>query len=571
MVRPILDLVIRNVNIYNVFLKKFIPGDISISQGRFYSVGSYDLKEYDIRQQLDGEGRIIIPGLIDIHLHIESTMVAPLSFAREVIRHGVTTVVADPHEIANVFGVDGIEAMIAAGLASPCDIFYAVPSCVPATDLETAGSQIGFPHFDRLAGNPQVVCLGEVMSYVQLVKEANTPIHDLLAQIRQHFPRTIIEGHCPNYSGLDLVTFMYNGPDSDHTLQTPASIEERVRLGMMVQIQDKSITPEVISFLQQSDLAEHIALVTDDVAADKLIDRGHLDYLIHKCISYGLSPETAVYWASYTPARRMNLMDRGAIAPGKLADFVMVNDIGKFDVHQVYKNGKLVFDGKTVLNTNNGIRQFPPHFYESVKIKPVDSKDLILAAPKDSGTVFCRAMQVKDNTTYTEEMTVEFPVKQQIVQWEKSGWALAAVFHRHGYNRNRAFGFVGGDIIRHGAIATTYAHDSHNLLVIGHTAQEMALAVNRVIAINGGICLVQGNEILAEISLPIAGLMAEVGAGEMADQVRSLLESMRKLGCRHSFPIMSLATLSLPVSPSLKLTDLGLVDVVNKKIVSLFV
>lgn len=571
MARPIIDLVISNVNIYNTFLKRIIPGDITISQGRFFSVGTYDLKGYDIRQRFNGDGRIVIPGLIDVHLHVESSMVTPLPFAEELIRHGVTTVVADPHEIANVFGVDGIEAMIAAGKNCISDIFYAVPSCVPATDLETAGSQIDFSHFDRLIHNPQVICLGEVMSYVQLVKEANTPIHDLLAQIRQHYPRTVIEGHCPNYLGLDLATFMYYGPDSDHTMQTPVSIEERVRLGMMVQIQDKSITPEVIDFLRRSDLDEHIALITDDVAPDKLVDKGHLDYLIRKCISYGLKPETAVYWASYTPARRMNLLDRGAIAPGKLADFVMVNSIENFDIQQVYKNGKLFFDGKTVINSNNKKKQFATAFYKSVKLGPVSSDDFILAAPEDCSKAICQAMRVRDMTTYTEQTIAEFPVKNQVVQWEKSDWALAAVFHRHGHNHNRAYGIVGGEIIRHGAIATTYAHDSHNLLVVGHTAQEMALAVNRVIALQGGICLVQREKVLTEISLPIAGLMAETDVDEMAAHMRNLVEAMKKLGCNHSFPIMSLATLSLPVSPSLKLTDLGLVDVLNKKIVPLFV
>ncbi len=570
MAKPKIDLLLRNVRYYNAFLRRFIPGDVSISNGRFFTAGQYDLSTYEVAAEIDGQGRWMIPGLIDIHLHVESSLVTPLPFGRQMVRHGVTTVVADPHEIANVFGLEGIEAMIDAGEGSPCDIFYAVPSCVPATPLETAGAEIGFPEFESLIKNPRVLCLGEVMGYVQLVREAGTPLHHLLEAIRTNHPRTIVEGHCPFMTGIDLATFIFHGPDADHTQQSVATIDDRIRNGMMVQIQEKSITPEVVRHLQNAGYDEHICLVTDDVAPDKLMRAGHLDYLIRRCVELGLDPEKAIYWTTYTSARRMGLGDRGAIAPGKLADFVLLDDLEGFLVDRVFKRGRLVH-GDGLAQGNSELDRFPAHFYQSVKLRSLTEEDFILEAPVGRTEVTCRVIETRNGTTMTEEGRVTLPVREEQIHWDGSGCALAAVFHRHGRNDNIGYALVTGIVNTTGALATTYAHDNHNLLVIGHSPREMALAANRVIANQGGLAAVKDGCVIDELPLPIAGLMAHDEVATLAQKSDHFRQSMESLGYRHDFALMSLATLPLAVSPKIKVTDLGIVDVLEKKLVPLIV
>jgi adenine deaminase len=457
--------------------------------------------------------------------------------------------------------------MIDAGKDTPCDIFYGVPSCIPATPLEAAGATIGLQEFLRLRENPMSLCLGEVMSYVQLVREDGTPLHELLAGVREKCQRTVVEGHCPNFSGLDLATFMYYGPDSDHTQQTVALIDERIKIGMMVELQEKSLSPEVLQHIERAGYDEHICLVTDDVSPDHLVKKGHLDHLIRMLVQGGVSPERALYWTTYTPARRMRLDDRGAIAPGRLADFVLLEDLETFKIWRVYKAGKMVHPGEPGEVPE---ARFPAHFYRSIDLPALSVSDFVLDAAGHSGDVTCRGMVSNPKSMFTEEVLLRLPVRDGHIQWEGSGWALAAVFNRYGV-ANRGYGLIRGATMHRGAIATSYAHDSHNLLVLGHNARDIEMAARRVIEMQGGISIVNEGVILAEVSLPIAGLMADAPVPLMAERLASITGALVSLGYDHVAPLMSVATITLAVSPALKLTDFGLVDVLGKRVVPLIV
>lgn len=566
------DLLVTNVRIYNSYFKRFIDADAAILGGRFYYIGKNDINLLEPQKVLDGEGAFAVPGLIDIHMHIESSMTAPLPFAQELVKHGVTTIVAEPHEIANVFGLEGIRAMLDASKDCPIDILLGVPSSVPSTnlELETSGATIELAELAELLQDKRVVCLGEVMNYVDVVNHPEAKINQLIHYTKVNKPHVPIEGHCPKLVGLDLARFIYAGVDSDHTQQTVAGMQERLLNGMFVEIQEKSLTKENIEFLIQNHMGEHFAFVTDDVMADSLVAKGHLDHLIKTAMHLGMTPEQAIYAATYTPARRMGLTDRGSIAPGKIADFVLLGDLENFSVVKTFKAGKLVFDRSDSSEKATAAGLFPSHFYDSVRLKPLSADSFRL--PFASGqTALCRIMIVSNGTTFTREEHAALPVEDGEIDWEKSPYCLIGVFERHGKNGNIGWGFAGGDIFSEGAVAATYAHDHHNLLVAGRNRQDMLLAANTVISGKGGYCVVNDGIILGKIELPVAGILSESPISVLAQQVRSVREAMLRIGYKHANPIMSLSTLSLPVSQELKITDKGLVKVSQQRLVSYLV
>lgn len=565
------DLLLTNVRPYNSYCKQFLEADIAIVNGRFLYIGSTDIAQLQPAEVVDGQGAYVIPGLIDIHMHIESSMAAPLPFARELIKNGVTTIVAEPHEIANVFGIEGIRAMLAAGKDAPIDILFGVPSSVPSTnpELETSGATIELADLAELLQEDRVVCLGEVMNYVDVVYKPEAKINRLIEYTQKTKPHLPIEGHCPRLLGLELARFIYGGVDSDHTQQTLAGMKERLLNGMFVEIQEKSLQPDIIGFLTEQQMDEHFAFVTDDVMADSLITQGHLNHIVKQALRLGMKPEQAIYAATFTPARRMGLKDRGSIAPGKQADFVLLDNLADFSIVSTYKNGKAVFHRDSPVTDPAQAGLFPAHFYHSVKLSPLDIDSFRL--PVDSAQpVACRVMTVSTGTTFTQAATAEVAVNNGELDWENSPYCLVGIFERHGKNGNTGWGLAGGDVITAGAIATTYAHDHHNLLVIGRNKHDMLLAANSVIATQGGYCAVQDGTVLAQVDLPVAGILSEAPMAELGRQVQALKGAMRQLGYRHNNPIMSLSTLSLPVSPALKITDKGLINVNEQKLVPLF-
>lgn len=566
------DFLIKNAYVFNSYFKNFEKTSIAVLKGKILFVGE-DCSMITADKEIDYNGRYIIPGLIDIHMHIESTMATPKAFAHELSKNGVTTIVSEPHEIANVFGLRGIEALLEESESSLVDIFFGVPSSVPATslELETTGSEIGIEDLKYLLKKDSVVCLGEVMNYVDVVYNEDSKSRNFIREMQQSKPFMAIEGHCPRLSGLELSRFIYAGVDSDHTQQSPAGLLERIKNGMFVELQEKSLTEDVLEVVNKNNLQEHIALVTDDVTADKFSQQGHLNHLVKKAVQLGSSPEMAIYMASFTPARRIGWRDRGSIAPGKIADFVVLDNLTDFNILATYKKGQLIYD---YYNQDKFIPQknsFPKDFYSSVVLPKVTADQFVLSAPLDKTSVCCRIINVQYMGTFTNETLAELKVVEGKIDWQNSPFLLIAMLERYGKSNNITLGLISGECIKQGAIATTYAHDSHNLLVMGKTLEDIVLAVNRVIELNGAYVVVHEGKILAEVALPVAGILSELAIPELAQEVAHLKNSITSLGYNNKNVLMSFSTLGLAVSPALKITDVGLVDVANQKVVPLII
>ncbi|NEN85603.1 adenine deaminase [Paenibacillus elgii] len=566
------DLLIEKVHVYNSYFKRFVEGNVAVLNGSFLYIGGRGTETFEAGEIVDGQGRYMIPGLVDIHLHIESTMVTPETFSYGLIRSGVTTIVPEPHEMANVFGLSGVKQMIEASRDCVADMFYAIPSSVPATSMESTGGTIEIEDMDELLRTEDIICLGEIMNYVDVIADPDCKTNRILAHIRKHYPKLVIEGHVPKLLDLDLHRVIYAGVDSDHTHQTIEGMEARIGAGMFIEIQEKSMTDDVINYLIQNDVSEHFCFVTDDVMADSFQRRGHLDHIVRKAIRMGMSPEKAIYAATFTPARRMRMHDRGAIAPGKTGDFVLLSDLRELTIDQVYKQGRKVYDVRESYVPKEHGHAFPAHYYQSVQLSLLTEADFV-ARPEGAvdGRHACRVMQVKDGSTFTEDVRGEVEIRNGELCWQESPYALIATFERYGKNGNRAYGLIGGDTIQRGAVATTYSHDNHNLLVVGHNPADMALAANEVIRSQGGFCVVEAGQVLAHLPLPVGGILTEAPLDETAKEVEKLRRAMESLGYKHYNPIMSISTHSLPVSPALKITDLGLIDVNAGKVVPLLV
>ncbi|MGE7879448.1 adenine deaminase C-terminal domain-containing protein [Peribacillus muralis] len=564
-----MDMLIKDINIFNSYFKRFMKGNAAIKDGTFYYIGTGELDTFAADRILDGQGKYLVPGLIDIHLHIESTMVTPATFSYGLIKNGVTTIVPEPHEMANVFGISGVKEMIKASKECVADMFYAIPSSVPATSMETTGGSIEISDMDELMQTEDIICLGEIMNYYEVISDPECKTNKILSHIRSHYPDLIIEGHVPKLLGLDLQKIIHAGVNSDHTHQTVEGLDARIAAGMFIEIQEKSMTEEVMDYLKENQVDERFCFVTDDVMTDSFQKRGHLNVLLKKAIQMGMSPEKAIYACTYTPAQRMRMHDRGAVAPGKVADFLLISDLQSFDIEQVYKNGELVYDSSQPYVQETSGRQFPEHFYESVKLAELSETDFSLSAPDQQGQAKCRIIHVQNGSTFTSETNDWLSMDNGELRWEESPYGLIATFERYGKNGNRAHGLITGDVLKRGAVATTYSHDNHNLLVIGHNKQDMVMAANEVIRNQGGVCCVHDGQILSMIHLPVGGILSEKPMDIVSEQVEQLTEALKSLGYEHYNVIMSLSTLSLPVSPALKITDHGLINVNEGKIVPL--
>lgn len=621
------DFLVRGAKVYNSYFKKFVPADVYVSGGKFLyidsrSTGAADAGgAVDAESTVDAEGLYMVPGLIDIHMHIESSMLTPGAFCRRLAECGVTTIVSEPHEMANVNGIQGVLDMIRAGENSPVDIFYGIPSCVPSTspELETTGGVITCEDMERLKENPWVACVGEVMNYRTVIRENRLEITRFLKGLRKKDRIFPIEGHCPALLDLDLARFLYLGINGDHTEHSMEELEQRFANGMFMEIQEKMLRREVLDYIREHGLEEHFCFVTDDVMADTFCSQGHLDALVRRAIELGMTAEQAVYNATFTPARRMNLLDRGAVAPGKTADFLLLSDLDTFAVSATYKNGKCIWSrrqdgaGQDSRPQDGAARpateqtgtarpaakphgpvlsaekphgpvlsatephdpaqdrdmRFPESYYHSIRLDFQEQSRFAVPMESDSGTVRVRVMEIRDGSTKTKETVVEMPVRDGFLQWEGSGCLLAAVFERYGRGRAVGYGLVTGDCHNQGAVATSYAHDCHNVLVAGANPADMKAAINRVIEMQGGMAVADRGKIQAELPLNVGGILSDRPAKEVGAGLALVRQAMINLGYRHYNPIMSFCTLTLPASPALKLTDKGLIDVKACKIVPL--
>ena len=550
------DFVVKDAWVFMTYRQCFEKRDVVVAGEKIYAVSPAIC--YPDVTTIDGSGMYMIPGLVDIHMHIESSMTYPAEFSRITLPYGVTTVVADAHEIANVFGMDGIRWFM--GQETKLDIFYAIPSSVPATNdsLETSGAGIGEAQVRELARDSRVLCLGEVMNFKDLTSDGDALIKRLVGICKGKDIRDSmrIEGHCPKISGEDLCRFIYEGVDADHTQQTPGSVLEKTDMGMFLELQHKSLTPEVVDTVCRYGLYENVALITDDTMPDQLL-KGQLNRIVGHAVKNGMPVEKAIYCATFTPARRMHLDDRGMIGPGKLADFVLLRDLEHFQPAAVFKRGELVYGER--LGTDYA--SIPEAFYHSVNCNRAMAEDFLLKTDKPCSRVKVNVMKIQTHGTFTSRVIRELDVKDGAICWKEAGLSLAVMFERYGKNGNISFGLVEGALRKPGAIATTWSHDSHNLLVLGTCEQDMAAAQNRVIELQGGYVAAEHGRVTAEARLPVGGILYDGPVEELASDLGRVRQAMRELGYENNNEIMSMSTLGLPVSPELKLTDYGLLDV----------
>ncbi|MDD3360380.1 MAG: adenine deaminase C-terminal domain-containing protein [Hespellia sp.] len=575
------DIIFKNVKVYNSYFKSFHLADVSVLDGKIYYIDREQSGQLTADEEIDASGSYMIPGLVDVHMHIESSMMTPKIFCDQLASCGVTTIVSEPHEMANVNGIRGILDMIDAGESCAVDIFYGIPSCVPSTseELETTGGIIDCQAMKRLLENERIICVGEIMNYRQIIKENELEIGKFLAYLKKINSNLVIEGHCPDLVNLDLAKFLYLGINGDHTEHDIEEIRQRFENGMYVELQEKMVSREILEFIEKHGLYEYFGFVTDDVMADTLFEEGQLDHVVRKAIQLGMPPEQAIYNATYTNARRMNLLDRGVLAPGKKADFVLVENPESLKVTATYKDGQCIYQQESNLEhmrkndapcgQAQAKHSFGTEYYHSIQLEkmPLDRFQIPVEGEADQVTV--RVMEVCDGSTKTKEQYMTLPVVNGFLQWENSECRLAIVAERYGKEGSIGYGLVCGDIIKTGAVATSYAHDSHNLLVVGATAREMQLAANRVIELQGGIVTAGNEKVTAELPLQVGGILSEQPIEEISRDLKRVREEMIRQGYCHYNPIMSLCTLTLPVSPKLKLTNKGLVNVGEGKIVPL--
>ncbi|WP_343951880.1 adenine deaminase [Nonomuraea longicatena] len=502
---------------------------------------------------IDGTGLLVAPGYIDAHMHIESSLLTPAEFARITLPRGTTTVLADPHEIVNVVGPDGMSWMMEQGRTTAQTMLWAAPSCVPALDgFETSGARLTVADIADLLSRDGVRTLGEVMDYRGVVS-GDPRTMEIVRAARRLGVR--LDGHCPNLSGDDLNEYLWAGIDSDHTKNRTAVAVEKAGLGMVLMLQEKSLSAELVSALQRLPVLPEFCLVTDDIAADSIMDRGHLDHIARLALEAGMAPLTVLRSLSLHPARRLGLDDRGAVAPGRRADLVLLRNLTDFTPVAVVCGGRLVRrqEGAATLNP----------FGASVNLSALTGPDPVWRVELPDGEHVFRSIQVNAEDTYTVPGTVTLPVRDGVVRWE-GRTALMAVYERHRRSGRHAMVPVTGFELGTGAVATSYAHDSHNVTVVGTDARLMRSAANWVIGAHGGICVARGGREPVRLPLPVAGVMSDRPAEEVADGVRRVREALHAWGWRHRNVLMSVATLTLPVSPQIKLTDRGLVRVTDR-------
>ncbi|MBU0507393.1 adenine deaminase [bacterium] len=552
------DLLLRGGRVVNTLSCEIEDVSVAVADGRVVGLG-----DYEAREVVDLKGAYLAPSLIDGHIHIESSLLSPVEFARTVVPWGTGAVVCDPHEIANVCGEAGIEYMLAATEKVPLDVFVMLPSCVPATHMETSGAELTAERLKPFLSHPRVLGLAEVMNFPGVVFGDESVLGKIaLAEGRP------VDGHAPGVSGKWLNAYVTAGIATDHESTTAEEAEEKLRRGMYVLIREGSTARnlEALLPLVTPARAHRFAFVSDDRHADDLIREGHLNATLTKAVARGLDPVLAVAMASSHTAAIFGRRDIGAIAPGRRANFVAFQDLTSFRPHRVWRDGILVAqDGQLT----SDLRDVPAAAVRgSVRIPKLTLADLAVAATSEA----IRIIDVIPDQIVTGSSTARLPVRDGAWQADTTqDIAKLLVIERHGCTGNVGKGFARGFGITRGALASTVAHDSHNLICLGVSDEDMLRAVEVLADGGGGLVVVEGGQTIAHLPLPVAGLMSGEPATAVVKAIESLHEAARSIGCRLAAPFMALSFLALPVIPHLKLTDRGLVDVDRFQFVDLAV
>jgi len=543
------DLVLKNAMVVNVFTAEIELSDIAISDGRIAGIGQYHgLVEIDLL------GAYVAPGLIDGHVHIESSMLVPHEFAKLVMPFGTTTVIADPHEIANVMGIDGIHLMIESAKKTPLDVFMMIPSCVPSTEFETSGAEIGVQDICEIIKTDHILGLGEVMNYPSVIGCD----HHVLAKIKAVEDRPI-DGHAPGLCGKALNAYIASGIMTDHESSTIEELNDKVKNGLYVHLREGSQTRNVLDLLPGITVEnkQRLLFCTDDKHPEDIALEGHINYNVNLAIKNGISPFWAIQLATINIANCYGLKRLGAIAPGYQADLIVFDSLTEIKPRQVYKNGILVAESGHALFDADRIEGTKAE--RSVKI---DERNLDFRLPLKSNRI--KVIGLVDNNVTTKRLIETVKTEHGFYLHDpKSDLLKIAVVERHHLTGNIGLGLIKGYGLKNGAVAMTIAHDSHNLIVVGDRDEDMLLAVKTLNAIQGGIVLVNKGVVMDSLPLEIAGLMTQASADSVRIKLQNMESIARAMGVKNAIvdPFLALAFLSLPVIPELKLTDKGLFDV----------
>ena len=540
------DLVIKGAALLNVVTGETARGDIAICGDRI--VGTYD--EYQGETEIDGRDLTAVPGFIDTHVHCESTLVTPAEFDRCVLPRGTTTAICDPHEISNVLGLEGLRYFMESALNTAIDLRVQLSSCVPSSHLETSGARLTAADLLPLRDHPKVLGLAEFMNFPGVLHKDDEALDKLAAFSDGH-----IDGHSPLVRGKDLNAYLSCGIRNCHETTSAPEAMEKLRKGMQVLIRDGSVSKDVhaLSEIISTETSPFLGFCTDDRNPLDIAEEGHIDHLIRTAIKLG-APVADVYRAAtWSAARGFGLRDRGLIAPGQRADIVLLDDVENCAVNRVIRAGELVtpeiFEGRDTV---------APVGLKSVKLDPVVEQDFQVPAAGPGGPV----IGLLSGKILTEALAATLPYRDGLRHPDPGQDILKiCVFSRHGINRNVGRGFVKGFGFKSGALASSVGHDSHNVCVVGSDDGDMALAVNRLIELDGGFVAVRHGAVLAELPLPLAGLMSLDGFEAVEGRLLHLRKAVREMGCPLPEPFLQLAFLPLPVIPHLKITDMGLVDV----------
>jgi adenine deaminase len=552
-------------NLVNVYTGMIYESYISIKDEMITYVGKNPIPS---RKRIELGSKYILPGYIDAHIHIESSMMIPSQYARVVVPRGTTCVIADPHEIANVKGIEGIKFMIKDSKRAPLKVYFMIPSCVPATHLETSGAVIDVDEIKKLRRLDRVLGLGEVMNFLGVISR-NKDVMDKIHACK-NMP---IDGHAPGLRGLDLCNYISAGILSDHESTEKEEAFEKLSLGMWVMIREGSASKNLSDLIGivSKENSRRFMLVIDDKHVEDLLAEGDIDHNLKKAVSEGLDPIDAIRMVTLNPSEYYGLRHLGGISPSKYADLVVVNDLKDFNADLVIIDGKIVAkNGQYLLEVEEKFAK--KSIIRAMNIREIHPEDLTIKYSGEKNFVTVRVIGIAENQIYTKELRHDLEVKDgKLVPDLEHDVLKICVSERHKNSGRIGKGFVKGFGLKKGSIASSIAHDSHNIIVVGVNDNDMCLAVNRLRGIGGGIIAVNDGKILGELPLPVAGLMSTWKAENIVVNLKKLYEEASKLGCSLSAPFMTLSFLALPVIPELKITDYGLVDVGKFDFVNLIV
>lgn len=553
------DLVLRNVQLINVFSGEIYQTDVAIDNGVVVGVGS----EYRGQKEEDLKGLYLSPGFIDSHVHIESSMVTVPRFARAVVARGTTSVICDPHEIANVLGLEGLKFMIDSSQNVPLNVFFMLPSCVPATGLETSGAALSAADLAPFIDHPQVLGLAEMMNFPGVVNADKGVMEKLALGSNKR-----LDGHAPGLSGLALCAYVASGIASDHECTSIKEAKEKMRVGMYIMLREGTAAKNLSDLmpLVTSENERRCLLVTDDRHPNDILEEGHIDFLVRTAIKKGMPPLSAIRMATLNAAEYFRIDRTGAIAPGYFADLIAFDSLTDIRPRRVYKDGQLVaLDGQVLLPALDDQLITAKNSINIGKLRP---EDFLIKALSHHA----RIIGLGKHQLYTEEFITEPTIKNdQVVSDTNQDLLKITVVERHRGSGRRGIGLVKGFGLQHGALAASVAHDSHNIIAIGADDESICRAVSKVAEMQGGIVATNGEKIEAALELPIAGLMSNQPIEKVSADMNELKRASGRLGCILEDPFMTMSFLALPVIPKLKITDRGLVDVTKFALVDLFV